>query len=73
MALAFDFCRGHNFPMDKPHFERTDYSVVVEEQSAASESLAVGDLSSRKCEPDKAIIGLFRDHGGRQAGGEKGP
>jgi hypothetical protein len=58
--------------MDKLHFERTDYSVVVKNRGTASELLEVGDLSCREIKPDKAIIGLFSHHGDRQSGRKRG-
>jgi hypothetical protein len=58
--------------MDKLHFDRTDYSVVVKKQGTASELLEVGDLSCREIKPGKAIIGLFSHHGDRQSGRKRG-
>jgi len=32
-ALGIDGCRAHNSPMDKLHYERADYSVVVKNRA----------------------------------------
>ena len=35
--------------------------------------MEVGDLPGRKCQPDQAVIDLFRHYGGGQAGGKRCP
>jgi hypothetical protein len=45
--------------MDKLHFDRTDYSVVVKNMAPLPSSWKWGDLSCREVKPDKAIIVYF--------------
>ena len=59
--------------LKKLYYERADYSVVVKKQGTSSEGMEVGDLPCRKCQPDQAVTGLFRDYDSGQAGGERCP
>ena len=52
--------------MDKLHFERTDYSVVVKNRAPPSEIVEVGDLSCRQIKPGGAVIDLFSHRGDGQ-------
>jgi hypothetical protein len=54
--------------MDKLHFDRTDYSVVVKNRAPPSELVEVGDLSRWEIKPHRAVIGLFSHHGDGQSG-----
>jgi len=44
-----------------------------EEQGTSAEGVKVGDLPGGKRQPDQALIDLFRDYGGGQAGREGCP
>jgi hypothetical protein len=44
-----------------------------EAQGAATEVVEVGDLSRRKIKPDRAVIGVFREHGNGQQGRKRSP
>jgi hypothetical protein len=56
--------------MGKLYYERADYSVVVKNRAPPPEGMEVGDLPCRKCQPDQAVTGLFRDYGYRYQSAE---
>ena len=51
--------RAHSSLMDKLHYERADYSVVVKNQGTSSQGVEVGDLPGGKRQSDQAVFDLF--------------
>jgi hypothetical protein len=57
--------------MAKPHYERTDYSVVVKNRAPPPKAWRWKIYRAGKRQSDQAIIDLFRHYGGGQAGGKR--
>ena len=52
--------------MDKQHFDRTDYSVVVKNRAPPPSSWKWEIYRAGEIKPGKAIIDLFSHHGDRR-------
>jgi hypothetical protein len=59
--------------MGKLHYERADYSVVVKNRAPPPKAWRWEIYRGWKCQPDQAIIDLFRHYGGGQAGRKRCP
>ena len=57
--------------MDKLHFDRTDYSVVVKNRAPPPKTWRWEIYRAGKCQSDQAITDLFRKYRGSQGRGGK--